>query len=178
VGGGAAAQSCVEALRQENRFSGKVVLVTKEKDLPYDRPKLSKALTSTAAEIRLRDPAFYQQVGIEVMTETEVVGVDTEAKRLKLRSGDSLKYDKLILATGSSPRTLGVEGKELSNIFVLRVSNVHPSDCPTKRRPSSDRRQATLTPLLALARARTWSSWEPPSSAWRSRPTSPTRPRP
>ncbi len=55
----------MEALRQDG-FTGRLVLITKEPSLPYDRPKLSKALSSSAVEIRLRNPAFYEEADIEV----------------------------------------------------------------------------------------------------------------
>ena len=57
----------MEALRQDG-FTGRLVLITKEPSLPYDRPKLSKALSSSAVEIRLRNPAFYEEADIEVCT--------------------------------------------------------------------------------------------------------------
>lgn len=62
---------CAETLRQEG-FKGRIVIATKENVLPYDRPKLSKALHLTAEEIQLRPPSFYHDNNIEVLLEKEV----------------------------------------------------------------------------------------------------------
>ena len=49
----------MEAVRQSG-FTGRLVLATREKHLPYDRPKLSKALDMSAEKLRLRSPEFYK----------------------------------------------------------------------------------------------------------------------
>jgi NAD(P)H-nitrite reductase large subunit len=53
-------QLCVETLRQENRFTGRLLMVTAESTSPYDRPKLSKALSIGVEEIRLRKEDYYK----------------------------------------------------------------------------------------------------------------------
>ena len=68
---GAASIACAETLRQEG-FKGKVVIATKESCLPYDRPKLSKALNTTADAIALRDKIFYSVYDIQVDCGKEV----------------------------------------------------------------------------------------------------------
>ncbi len=97
-------------------------MISKEPSLPYDRPKLSKSLTSSADEIRLRNPAYFEQADVEIMTEVDVVGVDTKEKTVKLNLGDDIKFDKLILATGSTPRTIDCEGKYKLIILSHRLS--------------------------------------------------------
>ena len=69
---GPASVVCAETLRQEG-FKGRIVIATKENVLPYDRPKLSKALHLTAEEIQLRPPSFYHDNNIEVLLEKEVI---------------------------------------------------------------------------------------------------------
>lgn len=68
---GPSSVTCAETLRQEG-FKGRIVIATKENVLPYDRPKLSKALHLTAEEIQLRPPSFYHNNNIEVLLEKEV----------------------------------------------------------------------------------------------------------
>lgn len=55
---GPAGTCCVEKLRQEG-YDGRLLLITKENYLPYDRTKLSKALSSDANSILLRSQQFY-----------------------------------------------------------------------------------------------------------------------
>lgn len=116
-------QACVETLRQEDNYSGKIVLISAESDTPYDRPKLSKAMGAAASA--LRPTAFYNDADIELKLNHMVSKVDINSKEIKFEGGESsLNYDKLIIASGSSPRTLDVPGGEANNIFVLRT----PSD--------------------------------------------------
>ena len=120
LGGGAAAQSAAETLRQNGLWHGKVLMLTKEKNPPYDRTKLSKALSSTAEELRLRNPAFYSEAEIEVRTNCEIVALHSKEKQLETKEGQKIRFDKLILCTGSSPRTMP-EGEHFDNVHVLRT---------------------------------------------------------
>ncbi|KDR21037.1 Apoptosis-inducing factor 3, partial [Zootermopsis nevadensis] len=120
VGGGPAGASCVETLRQEG-FTGRIVLVCKEPALPYDRVKTSKALDVKLESITFRTAAFYKENGIEVLTGTEVTGLNPETKVVKLSSGSELKYDAVFLGTGSDARWPTIPGARLKNIFVVRT---------------------------------------------------------
>jgi len=119
VGGGAAGHTAVETLRQEG-YAGAITLVTREQHLPYDRPKLSKNLAVKAEQISLRKAGWYEKAKINVMKGTEVVRVDTENKEVFFGNGDSLKYSKLLLATGGEPRKLGVPGEDMEGVTTLR----------------------------------------------------------
>ncbi|KAB7495771.1 Apoptosis-inducing factor 3 [Armadillidium nasatum] len=117
---GAAGAKCVETLRQEG-FKGKIMLITAEKTIPYDRPKLSKAMHLDADSILLRQPDFYQKANIDVKFRLKVSKVDPITKTVLTESGESFKYDKLFLATGGKPRNLMVPGSQLKNVFFLRT---------------------------------------------------------
>jgi NADPH-dependent 2,4-dienoyl-CoA reductase/sulfur reductase-like enzyme/nitrite reductase/ring-hydroxylating ferredoxin subunit len=122
IGGGAAGNAAAEALRQDG-FQGRVVMITRETRLPYDRTGLSKGyLKSDEAEPEiLRSDEFYAKYDIEILKEHEVVGVDALGKSIAFSDGSSLKYDKLLLATGSTPRRLNIPGSSLENIHTLRT---------------------------------------------------------
>ncbi|PIK53726.1 putative apoptosis-inducing factor 3 isoform X3 [Apostichopus japonicus] len=119
IGGGGAGLVCAETLRQEG-FGGRIVIATKEKHLPYDRPKLSKAMDGSAESIQLRKDDFFLVYDIEVKLEHEVVSIEAELNTVKFQNGDSLSFEKLLIATGGKPRTLDVPGKDLKNVCSLR----------------------------------------------------------
>ncbi|XP_064612325.1 apoptosis-inducing factor 3-like [Liolophura sinensis] len=120
IGGGPASVACAETLRQ-NGFKGKITLATKEECLPYDRIKLSKAMSTTADAIALRSKDFYESYDIDIQTNKEAVSVDTSGKSVKFSDGSVLPYTSLVLATGGRPRTLPVPGKDLKNVCLLRT---------------------------------------------------------
>ena len=74
VGGGAAAQVCAETLRKRAHapWRGRIVMVCNENCLPYDRPKLSKAMTSTSEALQLRPRDFYSNALIDTFLGGEV----------------------------------------------------------------------------------------------------------
>jgi len=123
VGGGAAGHTALETFRNEG-YGGRLVLLTAENTLPYDRPKLSKKLDVQLTEIQLRDNQWFKDSSIEVRLGTTVSGLDTVAKQMTTSTGEKINYDKILLATGSSPRKLGVDGEELEGVRMLRS----PSD--------------------------------------------------
>nr|QHB15539.1 apoptosis-inducing factor 3 [Bemisia tabaci] len=120
IGGGAAGASCVETIRQEG-FTGRVVLISKEPHLPYDRPKLSKMLDVDVKKIYLRSEDFYLNNGIEILKGVEATNIDTKGKVVTLSNGESVKYSSVFIASGSRPRTMKVPGSDLNNIFTIRV---------------------------------------------------------
>ncbi|XP_070484412.1 apoptosis-inducing factor 3 isoform X4 [Equus przewalskii] len=120
VGAGAAGLVCAETLRQEG-FSDRIVLCTLDRHLPYDRPKLSKSLDAQPEQLALRPKEFFRAYGIEVLTEAQVVTVDVRNKKVVFKDGFKLEYNKLLLAPGSSPKTLSCKGKEVENVFTIRT---------------------------------------------------------
>jgi 3-phenylpropionate/trans-cinnamate dioxygenase ferredoxin reductase subunit len=100
-----------------------VILLGDERSLPYMRPPLSKAFLrgeEDEAHLLLRPAAFYDSHAIEWRGQSRVTKIDRAAKTLHLAHGQSLVYDKLILATGCRPRILRVPGSRLPGIHVLR----------------------------------------------------------
>ncbi|XP_039363942.1 apoptosis-inducing factor 3-like isoform X3 [Mauremys reevesii] len=120
LGGGAAALVCAETLRQEG-FTGRIIMVTKEKHVPYDRTQLSKAMDKTLESIYLRQQDFFEAHGIDVWTDKEVVSVDTQGQKAHFQDGAFQRYDQLLIATGSSPRQLQCPGSDLENVCSLQT---------------------------------------------------------
>ncbi|NXQ22550.1 AIFM3 factor, partial [Peucedramus taeniatus] len=120
LGGGVAALVCAETLRQEG-FTGRIIMATREKHVPYDKSKLSKEMNLKAEDIYLRKPEFLEARGIELWTEKEAVSVDFQRQKVHFMDGSSQKYHQLLIATGSHSAFLKVPGAELQNICTIQT---------------------------------------------------------
>lgn len=121
VGGGhAAAQLCVALA--EKQAGCRIHLVCEEPVHPYHRPPLSKAyLTESGSSLQLhREAAWYSERGITVYLGDSAREIDREARKIRLASGVELSYSKLVLATGTRPRTLPALHGQLANVATLR----------------------------------------------------------
>jgi len=106
VGGGLAAVSAAELLRAEG-FEGRISLISEEIAPPYDRPPLSKAYLmgeAGEAEISLKQPEWYRENEIDLILADPAVSIDGSTHMVALRSGRSLGYDKILVATGARAR--------------------------------------------------------------------------
>ena len=123
VGAGIAGNAAAETLRKQG-FEGKVHLVGAEPHRPYDRPPLSKEFLSGSKEqdkLFFKPEDFYAEHSIQLHLGTEATALDPTSKTLTLADGASLRFDKLLLATGSRVRTLPIPGSELEGIHYLRT---------------------------------------------------------
>ena len=122
VGGGAAGFAAAEMLRREG-FSGSLTMVSSDDAAPYDRPNCSKDyLAGNAPEewMPLRPDDWYKEQAIDLVLRTEVTGIDTKARQVTLAGGKSLRFDKLLLATGAEPVRLDIPGADRPHVHVLR----------------------------------------------------------
>ncbi|WP_378734197.1 NAD(P)/FAD-dependent oxidoreductase [Nocardia brasiliensis] len=119
VGAGLAGLRTAEELRRAG-YEGALILLGDEPRLPYDRPPLSKQFVrGETDDTTLRPAEFFTDKQIDLRLDTEAVGVDTEARQLRLADGATLDYDQLIIATGLRPRRLpGLP--DLRGVHVLR----------------------------------------------------------
>lgn len=142
LGGGVVAGNAAQEFARCEIPPGELCIVSAEKTLPYDRPPLSKdflANEKTVEEILINEPGFYQANGIVVRLDTAVTRVDLDNKKL-YANGDTIAYDKLLIATGARPRTLDVIGHDLQNIFYLR----HIGDARDIRQQAQQVQQAVV----------------------------------
>ncbi|MGH9105165.1 MAG: NAD(P)/FAD-dependent oxidoreductase [Acidimicrobiales bacterium] len=124
VGGGLAGARAAEALRDEG-FEGRVVLFGEEPLRPYERPPLSKEYLRGEKgfdHAAVHSAAYYDAHGIELRTSTTVTAMDPGARELTLASGERAPYDRLLLATGATPRRLDVPGTGLPGVHYLRTA--------------------------------------------------------
>lgn len=122
VGAGHAGGNAAALLRQYG-FEGRVVLVGEEPVPPYHRPPLSKTYLKGEADLErlwLKPRQFYDDQRIELKLGASAQALDCAGHTLALSDGTTLHYDKLILATGSTPRALTLPGHDLAGIVALR----------------------------------------------------------
>ncbi|MET0134916.1 MAG: FAD-dependent oxidoreductase [Kibdelosporangium sp.] len=108
AGGGLAGAKAVEALRGQG-FDGDIVLIGDEPDRPYERPPLSKDYLAGKAErdsVFVHSDAWYAENRVDLRLGVAVSAIDRDAHQVSLADGTSVGYDRLLLATGSSPRRL------------------------------------------------------------------------
>src|SRR5262245_5452100 len=97
---------------------GELTILSADTVIPYERPPLSKGFLlgkEDEASIRINPEDFYRQHGIDVKLDCTVASMDTATRKLTLKSGDALGYEKLLLATGCRARKLNVPGANLAN---------------------------------------------------------------
>jgi len=122
VGAGLAGDGAAATLREEG-FDGRVVLVGEERDPPYLRPPLSKEYLRDElplAQTVIREPGFYERHEIDTRFGERAEAVDPTERRVRLGSGESLGYDKLLIATGGRNRRPPIPGLELAGVHDLR----------------------------------------------------------
>uniref|UniRef100_A0A8D2NFN9 Rieske domain-containing protein n=1 Tax=Zonotrichia albicollis TaxID=44394 RepID=A0A8D2NFN9_ZONAL len=106
---GVAALVCAETLRQEG-FTGRIIMATKEKHVPYDKSKLSKVTMLSNVTRAIPAPSLLQ-----------AVSVDFQKQKVHFMDGSSQKYHQLLIATGSHSGFLKVPGADLQNICTLQT---------------------------------------------------------
>jgi NADPH-dependent 2,4-dienoyl-CoA reductase/sulfur reductase-like enzyme len=108
VGGGLAAASAVEGIRSR-ADSGSIALFGKESRPPYDRPPLSKGLwfgKTTLDQLPIYPDSFYSSNNVRTFFGTEITEIDPKRNQVVDSDGHRYTYDRLLVATGGSPRHL------------------------------------------------------------------------
>jgi 3-phenylpropionate/trans-cinnamate dioxygenase ferredoxin reductase subunit len=123
VGASLAGAKAAETLRAEG-FAGRVVLVGEETELPYERPPLSKGYLlgkEPAEKAFVHDEKWYADNQVTLLLGRRATLLDPAAHTVTLDGVEHLRYDKLLLATGSRVRTLPVPGIERAGVHYLRT---------------------------------------------------------
>jgi 3-phenylpropionate/trans-cinnamate dioxygenase ferredoxin reductase subunit len=122
IGAGLAGAKAAEGARTAG-FDGRVVVVGDERELPYERPPLSKAVLrgeTDAETTRVHDAGFYAANGIELLTGRTVEALDPDAREVRLDGDEVVPFSSAVLTTGAEPKRLHIAGSDLPGVHHLR----------------------------------------------------------
>lgn len=123
VGAGMAGAHAADTLRAEG-FDGRVVLLGQERERPYERPPLSKEYLlgeSETNDVYVHGERWYADNDVDLRLGVRAAAVHRSRHEVELDDGERLRYDKLLLATGASPRRLRAPGADLDGVHYLRT---------------------------------------------------------
>ena len=126
AGGALAAAKAAETLRDEG-FDGEIVLIGSEPERPYERPPLSKGYLLGQAErdsVYVHPADWYAEHQVDLRSGVTVTAIDRGAATVTTSGPagtETVSYDKLLLATGASPRRLNFPGSDHDQVLYLRT---------------------------------------------------------
>jgi NADPH-dependent 2,4-dienoyl-CoA reductase/sulfur reductase-like enzyme len=127
AGASLAGAKAAETLRDEG-FDGEIVLLGTELELPYERPPLSKGYLQgkdERASIYVHPQEWYAEHGVDLRLGHTVTAIDragTAVAATGPAGTATVSYDKLLLATGASPRRLTFTGSDRPEVLYLRTA--------------------------------------------------------
>lgn len=121
LGNGIAGLTAAQEIRKRDENS-KILIITSEKYLTYYRVKLSHYISKdfNAEDLMIYKEQWYKEKTIDVMLNTNVIGIDTAKNELSLDSGGIIPYEKLLIANGSKPFIPPILGVSKNGVFSLR----------------------------------------------------------
>jgi 3-phenylpropionate/trans-cinnamate dioxygenase ferredoxin reductase component len=123
IGGGLGGAKAVEALREKG-FDGRIIVCAEEDRLPYERPPLSKEFLAgkkSLMDFTVHDSAWYRENCVDLRLGTRALSVNAAAHTVELPDDVTVKYDKLLLATGSRSRRPNIPGSDAAGVHYLRT---------------------------------------------------------
>ena len=122
IGNGMVGQHLVDVLAETAADRFALTVCGEETRPAYDRVHLSEYFgDKTADDLALTTPAFYAKHGFDLRTTTAITLIDRAARTVQTAAGETLPYDKLVIASGSTPFVPPVPGRERPGCFVYRT---------------------------------------------------------
>src|SRR3982751_1750054 len=124
VGNGMAAARLVEELSAVALGRYAIAVIGDEPRLAYNRVLLSSVLPGETAshDIELKPAAWWRDRGVTLKYGCAATEIDLGRRQLSTANGESIRFSKLVLATGSNPLRLNVPGAELAGVHTFRDS--------------------------------------------------------
>ncbi len=118
IGNSTAAIAAIESIRAID-YSGSIILISDEPYHTYSRPLISYYIEGKVAEngIRYRAGDFYKTNGVDTILRQKAAGLDTDIREVILEDSTRIKYDRLLIATGSKPLIPPCSGLDKNNVF-------------------------------------------------------------
>lgn len=122
VGSGMAGTACVEELIKTGKGTFEITVLGKERHPNYNRVLLSQVLTGekTLNDITTHAPAWYDKTGVRLLLGRKVTGINRGKRVIVTEDGAEERYDKLILALGSSPIVPDIPGAQKDGVVAFR----------------------------------------------------------
>jgi len=122
VGNGMAGCRAVEELLARDPAGWRITIFGAEPHVNYNRIMLSPVLAGEKRfeDIIINGPAWYADNGIDLIAGDPVVAIDRAERIVRSRSGRAVRYDRLLIATGSDPFIIPVPGKDLPGVISFR----------------------------------------------------------
>ena len=122
IGAGLGGASAAASLR-ERGYPGEVLLMGSDPHRPYELPPLSKGvlLGATDEPDWAHEESYYDDHDIKFTPGVTATRIELGARLVLDDAGGEHRYDRLVLATGSRPRSLPVPGADLPGLYTLRT---------------------------------------------------------
>ncbi|MBS7526182.1 FAD-dependent oxidoreductase [Fusibacter paucivorans] len=122
IGAGPAAQAAAKAMRKLD-YSAEITFITREETMPYSPVALPYLINGdlTSEALFEKGEKLVKDLNVNVITGKAVIAVDPAKKEVILQGDEAMAYDKLLIASGASPKGLKVDGLKNEDLLVFRT---------------------------------------------------------
>ena len=122
IGHGMVGHKLLECLADAAGSALHITVLCEEPRPAYDRVHLSEFFSGkTADDLSLVEPGFFERENLLLKLNAKAVSIDRAARTVHISTGETLSYDKLVLATGSTPFVPPIAGNDRQDCFVYRT---------------------------------------------------------